>query len=105
MHDHSIYIYPTGSPRTPGCIDFLYKRLSIQHNSLRVIFLNTCQNAPTTKMPPTKTPPLLPKRPHFLPIRPRFLTENAPHLFIAKTAHLINFFYSSEDTCIMCDVL
>ena len=47
MHDLSIYIYPTGSPRTPGCIDFLYKRLSIQHNSLRVIFLNTCQNAPT----------------------------------------------------------
>lgn len=32
-------IYPTGSPRTPGCIDFLHKRLSIQHNSLRVIFL------------------------------------------------------------------
>ena len=60
---------------------------------------NTCQNAPTTKTPPlfTKTPPLffwikviLPKRPHF---------------FIAKTAHLIIFFYSSEDTCIMCDVL
>ena len=28
-----------------------------------------------------------------------------PHLFIAKTAHLIIFSYSSEDTYIMCDVL
>ena len=70
MHDHSIYIYPTGSPRTPGCIDFLYKRLSIQHNSLRVIFLNTCQNAPTTKMP-------LPKRPHFYQNAPTYY-QNAP---------------------------
>ena len=45
----------------------------------------------------TKTPPLF--------FRIKVILPKHPHFFIAKTAHLIIFFYSSEDTCIMCDVL
>ena len=53
---------------------------------------NTCQNAATTK-----TPPLF--------FRIKVILPKSPHFFIAKMAHLIICFYSSEDTCIMCDVL
>ena len=42
--------------------------------------MNTCQNAPTTKTPPTETPHFLPNRPHLFPKEIKKIVKPPPYI-------------------------
>ena len=107
-YDHTANINLTSKPGS----DVKSRSSIVEEEVDIVVSANTCQNSPITKTPPSKTPSLFTKTPPFfftkmppLFFRIKVILPKRPHFFIAKTAHLMICFYSSEDTCIMCDVL